>query len=96
MKIPGIQFLSTTGKPLAGMLAAFALSLTFASDSFAVLRHNYLFNSGDGTTVVDSVPGGLNGTAVGGTIDIADSRFVLDGVDNFVNFDGTAAGDQHL
>jgi hypothetical protein len=90
MMIAGIQTLTTIGKQLARTLTAIALVVAIANESFAVLRHSYLFNAGDGTTVVDSVPGGLNGTAVGGTIDIADSRFVLDGVDNYVDFDGAS------
>jgi hypothetical protein len=89
MKISGIRILSSYGRP-ARMMLALVVSLMLTGDTIAALRHNYLFNSGDGTTVVDSVPGGLNGTAVGGVIDTADNRFVLDGADNYVTFDGAA------
>ena len=90
MRISGNRFSLTVCRLFAAVPMVLALTLVISGESLAALRHNYLFNSGDGTTVVDSVPGGLNGTAIGGTIDTQDSRFVLDGVDNYVSFDGAA------
>ena len=89
MTIAGIRFLSITGQQVR-IVTAIALNLMIGSNCFAALRHNYLFNSGDGTTAVDSVAGGANGMAVGGTIDVADSRFVLDGTSRYVDLPGSS------
>ncbi|TWT75658.1 hypothetical protein Pla123a_31680 [Posidoniimonas polymericola] len=66
--------------PALSTLLAFA---GVASESQAVITHQYLFNSGDGLTIVDSV-GTANGSALdGATVNVADSRLVLDGVSGY-------------
>lgn len=91
MKAIGKRRLCTVGIRSVLTPAAAALCLVLAGDSSAELRHNYLFNSGDGTTIVDS-QSGANGTAVGGTITTADSRFAMDGVDDYGDLPGASIG----
>ncbi len=65
-----------------GLRLALALLLVgaIASQATAVVVHNYLFNSGDGTQILDSA-GTADGTALdGATVNTADSRLVLDGL----------------
>ena len=92
MMIPGVRSLIITHRLFAGMLAAAAFSLMVAGDAFAVLRHQYNFNSGDGTSAVDSVAGGVNGTLIGtgATIDTTDHRLVLNGTDRYVDIPGAS------
>jgi hypothetical protein len=96
MKFSGMRSLSTTGERLAGLIAALALSLVLAGESVAALKHNYLFNSGNGNQIIDSVSG-ANGTVlnidddpVTGIVP-ADSRLEL-GQNNYGNLPGAAIG----
>ena len=90
MKIAGVRPRSISGIRLVGMVVSLALSLAFAGDSFAALRHQYLFTAG-GATAVDAVAGGVNGSVVGGaSIDGADHRLVLDGTSTYIDIPGAS------
>lgn len=65
-----------------GLRSATCLALLgcLVAPARAVVVHNYLFNSGDGTQIIDSV-GSADGTAIdGAVVDTAAGRLVLDGV----------------
>ncbi|TWT92904.1 hypothetical protein Pla108_40440 [Botrimarina colliarenosi] len=69
-------------------VVAFLASVAVTTSAGAAVTHNYLFNSGDGLTVIDSV-GGMNGAAIdGATVAIADSRLILDGTAGYVALPG--------
>lgn len=76
-----------TLRTLVASVVAFVAALVVGTPASAVLRHQYLFNSGDGTQILDSV-GTAHGTALNGgfadtLVSTADSRLTLDGVDDF-------------
>lgn len=81
MKISGVRFLCSNGRRVR-MFAALALGLACAGDSYAALTHNYLFNSGNGSQIIDSVSSAngsvlnIDDDAVTGIVP-ADSRLEL-------------------
>lgn len=94
MKFSGMRSLGATGERRTAIVAAFLLSLALDGESFAALKHNYLFNSGNGIQIIDSV-GGANGSVlnidddpVTGVVP-ADSRFEL-GQNRYGNLPGAA------
>lgn len=72
------------GNRFFAALVVAAFSLASVSPSLAVLRHEYLFNSGNGTEIIDSV-GTAHGTVVGTTIIPADGRLTLGGGEQYGN-----------
>lgn len=67
--------------------AAIAMAAV-ATQAHGVVVHNYSFNTGNGTEVLDSV-GNAHGTVIGGgTVATSEGRLVLDGIDDYVSLPG--------
>ncbi len=83
------HYVSRTSHVGFRLALALALLCGFAVQATAAVTHNYLFNSGDGTTIVDSV-GTADGEALdGATVNTSDSRLVLDGSTGYGNLPAT-------
>lgn len=76
---------------VVGAICIGVISMLTAKHSLAVLRHEYLFNSGDGTQIIDSA-GTADGTVINTTIIPADSRLALNGGDQYGDLPGSTIG----